>query len=241
MRTIAIYNPKGGVGKTSLAANLAWCAATLSHRKTLLWDLDVQGGAGYVLGLDMDPSVRHKNLFEGKSEIQHAPVPTHIPNLDVIMADPSLSALDRTLFQLGKKKRMARMVQVLHQNYDRVFIDCPAGHGALADQILRAADIVLLPVIPSPLSQRVVQFSLSWFAANAEKPIMLLPIFSMADRKKPLHRDAMAAFPDWPVIPASNLIERMGEKRTALGQFAPNSAAQSAITALWRGIERKLQ
>jgi cellulose biosynthesis protein BcsQ len=156
------------------------------------------------------------------------------------MADPSLGALERTLFDLGKKKRMARLIDGMHAAYDRIILDCPAGHGELADQILRAADIVLLPVVPSPLSQRVVQKSMAWFATNAEKPILLLPIFSMADKRKPLHRAALAQFPDWPIIPASNWVERMGERQQPLGEIAPNSSAHQTILMLWRAIERKL-
>ena len=48
MALIGIYSAKGGVGKTTLAANLAWASATLSSRRTLLWDLDAQGGASYI-------------------------------------------------------------------------------------------------------------------------------------------------------------------------------------------------
>jgi chromosome partitioning protein len=49
MATIAVYSSKGGVGKTTLAVNLAWASATLSSRRTLLWDLDAQGGASFIL------------------------------------------------------------------------------------------------------------------------------------------------------------------------------------------------
>ena len=52
MAVVAIYSVKGGVGKTTFAANLAWCAATHSSRRTLLWDLDAAGGAGFLLGVD---------------------------------------------------------------------------------------------------------------------------------------------------------------------------------------------
>ena len=52
MAVIAIYSVKGGVGKTTLAANLAWCSATISCRRTLLWDLDAAGGAGFLLGIE---------------------------------------------------------------------------------------------------------------------------------------------------------------------------------------------
>ena len=45
---VAVYNAKGGVGKTTLAVNLAWASATISRRRTLLWDLDAQGAASYM-------------------------------------------------------------------------------------------------------------------------------------------------------------------------------------------------
>ncbi|MGB3470694.1 MAG: ParA family protein, partial [Erythrobacter sp.] len=46
MASIAVYSVKGGVGKTTFAVNLAWCAANISRRKTLLWDLDASNGSG---------------------------------------------------------------------------------------------------------------------------------------------------------------------------------------------------
>ena len=47
---MAVYSLKGGVGKTTLAVNLAWASATLSSRRTLLWDLDGQAAATWILG-----------------------------------------------------------------------------------------------------------------------------------------------------------------------------------------------
>ena len=49
MATIAIYSLKGGVGKTTLAVNLAWAAAVQSARRTLLWDLDPQAASTFLL------------------------------------------------------------------------------------------------------------------------------------------------------------------------------------------------
>lgn len=52
MAVIAVYSVKGGVGKTTISANLAWCSAAISCRKTLLWDLDAAGGSGYLFGIN---------------------------------------------------------------------------------------------------------------------------------------------------------------------------------------------
>ena len=57
MAVIAVYSVKGGVGKTTIAANLAWCSAAISCRKTLLWDLDAAGGASFLLGVE--PKKKH--------------------------------------------------------------------------------------------------------------------------------------------------------------------------------------
>ena len=52
---VAVYSAKGGVGKTTLAVNLAWASSALSRRRTLLWDLDAQGAASYILGQELGP------------------------------------------------------------------------------------------------------------------------------------------------------------------------------------------
>ena len=51
MPVIAVYSVKGGVGKTTLAVDLAWRCAQIGQFPTLLWDLDQQGGAGFLLSL----------------------------------------------------------------------------------------------------------------------------------------------------------------------------------------------
>ncbi|MCA1748577.1 MAG: ParA family protein, partial [Sphingomonadales bacterium] len=64
MVRIAVYSLKGGVGKTTLAVNLAWCSATLSSRKTLLWDLDSQAAASFLVAGDRKPKRRAEAVYE---------------------------------------------------------------------------------------------------------------------------------------------------------------------------------
>ena len=65
MRTIAFYNLKGGVGKTTTAINVAWHAARWKHR-TLLWDLDPQGAASFYLGVDDGTGYKAGAVLKGK-------------------------------------------------------------------------------------------------------------------------------------------------------------------------------
>ncbi|MGJ8537071.1 MAG: ParA family protein, partial [Parasphingopyxis sp.] len=64
MATIAIYSLKGGVGKTTLAVNLAWCAAMLSSRRTLLWDLDQQAAATFLMQDGKKPKRRAEGVYD---------------------------------------------------------------------------------------------------------------------------------------------------------------------------------
>ena len=80
-KTIAIYSMKGGVGKTSLATNLAWCAARQGHR-TLLWDLDAQGGAAFLLG-EEKAGGKASHVFSRDGDPAKRIVKTRWPGLDL--------------------------------------------------------------------------------------------------------------------------------------------------------------
>ena len=68
----------------------------------------------------------------------------------------------------------------------------------------------------------------------------MLPVLSMVDRRRSLHRAAMEANPGWPVIPWSSAIEQCAVRRAPVGTFARSSPGARCIAALWQGIERKL-
>ena len=68
----------------------------------------------------------------------------------------------------------------------------------------------------------------------------IMPVFSMVDRRRMLHRDAIAASPDWAVIPASSAIEQCAAQQAPVGAFAPRSPGARAFKALWTKIERAL-
>ncbi|RZT54961.1 cellulose biosynthesis protein BcsQ [Sphingomonas sp. BK036] len=234
MATVAIYSLKGGVGKTTLSVNLAWCAATLSARRTLLWDLDPQAASTWVLG-GPGKADQAQAMFSKDVAVAKQARPTPYRHLDLIAADASLRGLDQLFHDLDKKKRLAKLLGEL-AGYDRVILDCPPGLTETADQVMRAADLIVIPVIPSPLSTRAYDAVVQHLGGRTA----LLPVHVMVDKRRALHAEALARHPDWPVIPMASGIESMAVRRAPVGVFAPRSAAAQAFAELWRRIEHNL-
>ncbi|MDT9598373.1 ParA family protein [Sphingosinicella rhizophila] len=240
MRSIAIYSLKGGVGKTSLAVNLARAAATLSARKTLLWDLDGQAAASFLLGVDDRGSTEAEALFSGDLPASRLIRATATPRLDLLPADKSLRRLDKVFFDIGKKKRLEKLLERIGKGYDRVILDCPPGFAETSEQVLRSADLIIVPVIPSPLSQRAFGEVADYLDGHSIRSGAILPVFNMVDRRRSLHRQALAENPKWPVVPMASAIESLSARRTQADGLPPSSAAANALAALWKAVEKRL-
>ncbi len=240
MASIAIYSVKGGVGKTTLAVNLAWCAASISRRKTLLWDLDAANGSGFLLGVDPKKKRSADSVFADGSDPAKLIQQTDYPGLDLLPADESIRTLDRQLDRIGKKKRLAKLVEGLAKEYDRVVFDCPPVLNELSAQVIRAVDLIIVPLPPSPLSARAFEVVVEEVRGSGKGHPPILPILSMIDLRRTLHREAREANPKWPAIPLASAVEQCAVERKPVGAFAPRSPAARAIAQLWTAIERKL-
>jgi len=237
---IAVYNAKGGVGKTTIAVNLAWASAALSSRRTLLWDLDAQGAASYILGQELGAKSA-KSSITRDGDVSGLIRPSNIARVDVLPADVSLRTLDYAFHDLGKRKRLAKIVADLARDYDRIIIDCPPGLTDTSDQILRAADLVVVPVIPSALSRRSLDVIKEHVARKKGPKVTLAPVFSMVDRRRALHLAELDKQKGWPTIPMASAYEKMSELRAPIGELLPLTAPPvEAIAKLWRRLERAL-
>ncbi len=236
MATIAIYSLKGGVGKTTLAVNLGWAAATLSSRRTLLWDLDPQAASSFLL-TDKKSRGDALSIFSKDAAPDKLIRRTATPRLDLIPADTSLRDLDLLFHQLDKKKRLTKLLNGLSKSYDRVLLDCPPGLTETNKQAMRAADLIVVPVIPSPLSQRAFEELIGYLGTTKR----VLPVHVMVDRRRRLHADSVAANPGWPMIPMASAVEQMSVHRAPVGEFAARSPAAEAFANLWRTVEQWLE
>lgn len=244
MQTIALYNLKGGVGKTAAAVNLAWLAAAGGYR-TLVWDLDPQGASSFYLGADAENKAATK-LFRGRTNIDHAVKDTPYDGLDIIPADLSARKLDLILEAEGSgNKAIRKMLRDLEYAYDFVFLDCAPGFSNLADNVFRAADLILMPVIPTTLSLRTYR-QVKGYLKDGDQGDKLACFFSMVDKRKSMHQDAIGELLEDKrffehYIPYLSDIEKMGAKRAPLGAFAPSSYGMTCFRALWGEILEGLE
>jgi chromosome partitioning protein len=234
VNTLATYNIKGGVGKTAAAVNLAYLAAR-DGRRTLLWDLDPQGAASYLLRVRPRVKGGGKALIRGKTSLDQAVKPTEFDHLDL--------ALDA-----AKKptRRIARLLAPLDGAYDLAVLDCPPGISLVSESVVHAAGTLLIPLIPTTLSVRTLE-QLTAFVAALDHPPTLFPFFAMVDGRKRLHREVIDDLRSHrkdlatTVIPALSLVEQMAVHRAPLPSFAPRSRVTRSYEQLWAEVRDRTE
>ncbi len=150
MEILAVFNAKGGVGKTTTAVNLAVCFAAMG-RKVMLFDLDAQGNATTSLGQAVLPSIGTFDVVTGAATLKEARLPTFIDDLSLVGATTSLAVVD---IEKTKKKRdhhVMRKIAMAHKDtIDIVVLDCPPAFGELTVNALVSAHAVVIPSPPTP-------------------------------------------------------------------------------------------
>jgi cellulose biosynthesis protein BcsQ len=247
MKVVACYNIKGGVGKTAAAVNLAWLAAR-DGLVTLLWDLDPQGAASFYFRTKAKIKGGGRALIDGERDLQELTRATEYPLLDILPADFSYRHMDIRLEESKKPtKRLRKLLKPLGETYDIIFLDCPPGISLVSEAVFEAADILLVPVIPTTLSLRTLAQLQEFRAMAGLDALKLLPFFSMVDRRKTLHREILEQFPgECPEIlnthiPYASEVEQMGVRCAPVGEFAAYSRPGLAFEALWAELRPRLQ
>ena len=255
MAVLATYNVKGGVGKTATVVNLAHRAAATAAAggaRTLVFDLDPQGAASYYFRADPKARRPGKSLVRGKVGIEEAIAPTDFAGIDLIPSDFSFRHLDVVLDGAKDPGRsLERVVRPLRKRYDHVFLDCPPSISRLSENVFNAADALLVPIIPTTLSLRALDQLDGFLARRAQggkgvRSPLVLPFFSMVDRRKRLHRelieDLCLAHPDIlrAGVPSSAAVERMGAHQAPVAAFERRSSAVAAYAELWDEVLARL-
>ncbi|BDG08430.1 ParA family protein [Anaeromyxobacter paludicola] len=148
MRRIAFINEKGGTCKTTLCVNVAaWLAG--AGRRVLLADLDTQGHAGKSLGVDvrgLAPTVH--DLLLGRARLEEVVRPTPVANLSLLPANKALAGFPMEVAHAADRAdRLREALQgVPADGYDYLLVDAPPSVSLVTENVLRAADELVIPV-----------------------------------------------------------------------------------------------
>ncbi len=242
MRILATYSIKGGVGKTATAVNLGFLAAR-SGTRTLVWDLDPQGAASFYFRIKPKVKGGGREIVRGGMDLDARIKATDFPGLDLLPADFSYRHLDLELDRTNKPvKRIARLLMPLAADYELLIIDCAPSISLVSESVFRAANVLLVPTIPTPLSLRSLGQLLQSLENAKAKKLGVFPFFCMVDRRKALHRQAAAQAANLSIpflatqIPYSSIVEQMGAHRAPVHTYARRSTPAVAYESLWREI-----
>lgn len=246
MKTLALFNMKGGVGKTTAAVNLAYLAAQEGQR-TLLWDLDAQGAATFHFPITPTVKLQAKNFHKEKKRLDRLIKATDYTNLDLIPSNFKIRHLDVALGDLKKgTKLLSQFIKKLAPRYDYAFFDCPASLSLLAQSVFRASDVLIIPMIPTTLSVQTYEQMQRYLARHHRQKPQVIAFFSMVDQRKTLHRTIISQQQAGDhrfcqtVIPTRSEIEKMGQHRAPLPACSPDAKATNEFRMLWTELKKHI-
>ena len=147
-KAIAIFNQKGGVGKTTTNINLGASLAAFG-KKILMLDVDPQGNTTSGIGISKKnlEYTMYDLLIDSDFDTHEAIIHTAVENLDLVPANVDLAGAEIELVQIsGREKRLRDAIARIRDEYDFIFIDCPPSLGLLTINSLCAVESVLIPI-----------------------------------------------------------------------------------------------
>lgn len=248
MKTWAIANQKGGVGKTTTAITLAGLLAQAGYR-TLLMDADPHGSLSVYLG--HDPDVTKGGLYQlfhevdtlTEASVRNIVLHTKYENIDIMPASSSMAALDR---QMGTRGGMglvfSKALNMIKEDYDYVLIDCPPLLGILMVNALAVCDELLVPVQTEFLAlkglERIVH-TLHMIMQSRNEVLNYTVIPTLYDRRTKASRSTLEALQEqypktlWPgVIPVDTQFREASRIGAPLSMISPETRGVQAYSNL---------
>lgn len=252
MKKIAVYNIKGGVGKTTTCVNLA-CMLAKGGLSVLLWDLDPQGGSSYFFNCQNQNKNTHSRLFDGYITIYDVIQSTDSYQIDVISNDPLLSdqfmhrASRMTTLNFTNHELIKTTLKEVEDDYDVCIIDCSPGRFLMHDNIFYTSDLLLVPNIPAPLSVYCNDMLMESLHEKIPSHNRVLSFYNMVQVNKNLHkyylsmRQQEAASMLESYIPFYTEIETMTLNKESIFHQLKEFKTNVFYNNLWKEICERMQ
>jgi len=247
MKILAFANQKGGVGKTTSAANVgALLAAAGQH--VLLLDLDPQASLTQALGIDAQgKSIADVMGGANRGRLQIADIARRVSKgLDIAPSDIELANCELGLVQRLGREAVLKTALINVRNYDVVIVDCPPSLGLMTINAMIAADGVIVPTLPAASDLRGVRLfmdSLDRIRDDGLNPALKLlgVLFVQYDPRLTAHAQALdsvkgAGLEVLGMIPRSVKVQESGAARQPLTIYDPQGKPAKAYTSVTRKV-----
>lgn len=247
-RVIALFNQSGGVGKTSLAMNIAYHIQERKHR-VLLVDMDPQGSLTTFMGLD--PTALKQTVYESILQSKPLPIHSNIHGIDLTPANISLSAAELELVVADMRDtRLKEALEPVLEQYDFILIDCPPSLGLLSYISLVASTHVLVPIQTQYKAFCGTELLLSTVARVRSRPNRQLQIAgfipTMYDGRNIQDARTLEAIQEqlqkvgvvYPAIPRSTAFADASEDHVPLALYQRKNPAVSILKKIATSLEK---
>lgn len=246
---LSVMTYKGGVGKSTISANLGYALMELGY-KILLIDTDAQQNLSSTYGFGNQCYKNINNVLANNNSILDNIIHTEYDNIDLVPSDELLAGIEMVMFQMHLREfKIKTAIQpVLDEKiYDFIVIDTSATLGILNTAVLHATDYVLIPLVPDAYSVDGLAMFMNFFenVKDYHKDLTLMGmLFNRIDKRKNLSKDAPAVldeiFGDLVLntfIPENADIQNAQWASQPLGVYTKTSKARDAFTSLAKEVE----
>lgn len=171
-RVVTVFGAKGGIGKTTIATNLAVTVAQKTHQSVVLVDLDPRfGDIGVALGISADWSIADLVMPEEEidRELVESCLCTHESGVKVLAAP-----LHPTRWRTVQPSHVERILSLLTLAYDCVILDTPGTFNDVVEVALERATDVLLVTTPQPTSVKDSLLAIKMMRSGSSNPKLKL-------------------------------------------------------------------
>lgn len=245
-RIISLVNQAGGVGKTTLTANIGFHLAQQGNR-VLLIDMDSQASLTRYLG--HNPRQLEKVIVHTLLNQEPLSILPDWYQVDLVPSNKNLVIVDSELAKVsGRELRLKEGLQAIRQDYDFILIDCPPNLGLMSLMSLAASTHVLIPIKASDKALEGAEDlgeTLQWVIKRVNRRLRIagaIPV--MVDPRKIIHKTsyeeikrAFGKYQVHPPIPEGTDFEKAWRARMPLAQLFPKHPAVQPMTAIAQYLE----